>query len=68
MSETTPDLVEQLQTQRQQLENQIREGELSIARSKEQYLKVMGALEFATIQQQQAESSTDDSTEVVEGS
>jgi len=68
MSETTPDLVEQLQTQRQQLENQIREGELSIARSKEQYLKVMGALEFAAIQQQQAESSTDDSTEVVEGS
>jgi len=67
MSETTPDLVEQLQTQRQQLENQIREGELAVARSKEQYLKVMGALEFAAIQKQQAESSTEDNSEVVEG-
>ena len=33
-----------------------------MARLKEQYLKVLGALEFAAIQKQEAEGAADDST------
>ena len=62
MSEAAKSLEDQLQDQRQQLEENIRQTETQMGRLKEQYLKVLGALEFAAIQKQEAENSTDDST------
>ena len=62
MSESVRSLEEQLQDQKQQLEENIRQTEVQMGRLKEQYLKVLGALEFASIQKQEAENSTDDST------
>ena len=52
-------LEEQLQDQRQSLEENIRQTESQMAKLKEQYLKVLGALEFAAIQKQEAEGTTD---------
>ena len=62
MAEAVKSLEDQLQDQKQQLEDNIRQTETQMGRLKEQYLKVLGALEFAAIQKQEAESSTDDST------
>jgi len=62
MSEEVKSLEDQLQDQKQSLEENIRQTEAQMSRLKEQYLKVLGALEFAAIQKQEAESSTDDST------
>ena len=62
MSESAKSLEEQLQDQKQQLEENIRQTEVQMGRLKEQYLKVLGALEFAAIQKQESENSTDDST------
>ena len=62
MSEEVKSLEEQLQDQKQSLEENIRQTEAQMSRLKEQYLKVLGALEFAAIQKQEAESSTNDST------
>tara|TARA_B100001250_G_C19076440_1_gene476598 strand:- start:39 stop:245 length:207 start_codon:yes stop_codon:yes gene_type:complete len=62
MTEATKSLEEQLQDQRQSLEENIRQTESQMAKLKEQYLKVLGALEFAAIQKQEAES-TNDSTD-----
>ena len=59
MSETTKSLEEQLQEQKESLENNIRQTEAQMGRLKEQYLKVLGALEFAAIQKQEAEGTTD---------
>ena len=59
MTEATKSLEEQLQDQRQSLEENIRQTESQMAKLKEQYLKVLGALEFAAIQKQEAEGSTD---------
>ncbi len=59
MTEATKSLEEQLQEQRQSLEENIRQTESQMAKLKEQYLKVLGALEFAAIQKQEAESTTD---------
>ena len=53
---------DQLQDQKQSLEENIRQTEAQMSRLREQYLKVLGALEFAAIQKQEAESTTDDST------
>lgn len=58
--EAPKSLEEQLQDQKSNLENNIREAERQIATLKEQYLKVLGALEFAAIQKQEAEKNTDD--------
>ena len=58
MSEAAKSLEDQLQDQRQQLEENIRQTETQMGRLKEQYLKVLGALEFAAIQKQEAEGST----------
>ena len=58
--ETPKSLEEQLQDQKSNLENNIRESERQIATLKEQYLKVLGALEFAAIQKQEVEKNTDD--------
>ena len=62
MAEAVKSLEDQLQDQKTSLEENIRQTELQMSKLKEQYLKVLGALEFAAIQKQEAESSTDDST------
>jgi len=59
MTEATKSLEEQLQDQRQSLEENIRQTESQMAKLREQYLKVLGALEFAAIQKQEAEGTTD---------
>ena len=59
MSEAPKSLEEQLQEQKESLEDNIRQTEAQMGRLKEQYLKVLGALEFAAIQKQEAEGSTD---------
>ena len=59
MSEATKSLEEQLQEQKESLEDNIRQTEAQMGRLKEQYLKVLGALEFAAIQKQEAEGTTD---------
>ena len=62
MAEAVKSLEDQLQDQKQSLEENIRQTEAQMSRLREQYLKVLGALEFAAIQKQEAEKSTDDST------
>ena len=62
MSESVKSLEEQLQEQKQQLEDNIRQTEAQMGRLKEQYLKVLGALEFAAIQKQEVEGAAEDST------
>ena len=59
MSEATKSLEEQLKDQKESLEDNIRQTEAQMGRLKEQYLKVLGALEFAAIQKQEAEGTTD---------
>ena len=67
MSDAVKPLEEQLQEQQENLENNIRQTEAQLSRLKEQYLKVLGALEFASIQKQQSETTetSDPVTEVV---
>ena len=62
MAEAAKSLEAQLEDQKQQLEDNIRQTEAQMGRLKEQYLKVLGALEFAAIQKQEAEGTTNDST------
>jgi len=62
MAEAAKPLEDQLQDQKQSLEENIRQTEAQMSRLKEQYLKVLGALEFASIQKQEAEG-TNDSTD-----
>ena len=62
MSESVKSLEEQLQDQKQQLEENFRQTEVQMGRLKEQYLKVLGALEFAAIQKQESEGAAEDST------
>ena len=62
MTDAVKSLEDQLQDQKQNLEENIRQTESQMAKLREQYLKVLGALEFAAIQKQEAES-TDDSTD-----
>ena len=59
MTDAVKSLEDQLQDQKQQLEENIRQTEAQMGRLKEQYLKVLGALEFAAIQKQEAEGTTD---------
>ena len=59
MTDAVKSLEDQLQEQKESLEDNIRQTEAQMGRLKEQYLKVLGALEFAAIQKQEAESSTD---------
>lgn len=54
MSDAVKPLEDQLQDQKESLENNIRQTENQLGRLKEQYLKVLGALEFASIQKQQS--------------
>ena len=57
MSESVKSLEDQLVDQRNQLESDVRQTEAQLTRLKEQYLKVLGALEFAAIQKQQVEET-----------
>ena len=59
MTDAVKSLEDQLQDQKQSLEDNIRQTEAQMSRLREQYLKVLGALEFAAIQKQEAESATD---------
>jgi len=61
MSEATKSLEEQLKDQKESLEDNIRQTEAQMGRLKEQYLKVLGALEFAAIKKET--EGTDDSTD-----
>lgn len=62
MAEAVKSLEDQLQDQKKQLEDNIRQTEAQMGRLKEQYLKVLGALEFAEIQKQEVESAANNST------
>ena len=62
MAEAAKSLEAQLEEQKQQLEDNIRQTEAQMGRLKEQYLKVLGALEFASIQKQEAEGTDTVST------
>ena len=62
MAEAAKSLEAQLEEQKQQLEENIRQTETQMGRLKEQYLKVLGALEFAAIQKQEAEGTEADAT------
>ena len=67
MADAQKSLDDQLQEQREDLETQIRDLEAQLMRTKEGYLKVLGAQEFSAIQKQQAETSTESTpTEVVD--
>ena len=57
MSKSVKSLEDQLVDQRNQLESDVRQTEAQLTRLKEQYLKVLGALEFAAIQKQQVEEA-----------
>ena len=59
MADAVKSLEEQLQEQKQNLEDNIRQSEVQMSRLREQYLKVLGALEFAAIQKET--EGTDDS-------
>ena len=61
MAEAAKSLEAQLEEQKQQLEENIRQTETQMGRLKEQYLKVLGALEFAAIQKQETKGNTDES-------
>ena len=62
MAEEAKSLEDQLQDQKTQLEENIRQTETQMSRLKEQYLKVLGALEFAAIQKQEAGGTETDAT------
>ena len=62
MAEAVKSLEDQLQDQKQQLEENIRQTETQMSKLREQYLKVLGALEFAAIQKQEAADTATDST------
>ena len=62
MADTAKSLEAQLEEQKQQLEENIRQTETQMGRLKEQYLKVLGALEFAAIQKQEAAETETDAT------
>ena len=67
MADAPKSLDDQLQEQRESLETQIRDLEAQLMKTKEGYLKVLGAQEFSAIQKQQAETSTESTpTEVVD--
>ena len=67
MTDAPKSLDDQLQDQREQLETTIKDLEAQIMRSKEAYLKILGAQEFSAIQKQQAAAAEENTTtEVVD--
>ena len=63
MADAQQSLDDQLNAQRVQLETQIQELETQLMRTKEAYLKVIGAQEFSAIQKQQAAAAASTETE-----
>ena len=59
MAEAVKSLEDQLQDQKTSLEENIRQTEAQMSKLREQYLKVLGALEFAAIQKQETEGTAD---------
>tara|TARA_R100000329_G_scaffold148684_2_gene137885 strand:- start:409 stop:615 length:207 start_codon:yes stop_codon:yes gene_type:complete len=62
MADAPKSLDEQLQDQRESLESQIQQLETQLMRSKEAYLKILGAQEFSAVQKQQAEAASKENT------
>ena len=61
MTTSTGDtLLDQLIVQKSTLETSIQQSEVNLTKLKEQYLKVLGALEFADLQKKQAEAVAND--------
>ena len=65
MADAPKSLDEQLQDQREGLEAQIQQLETQLMRSKEAYLKILGAQEFSAVQKQQS-ASAENTTEAVD--
>jgi hypothetical protein len=65
MADETKSLEDQLKDQRTEIETNIRQTETQLGRLKEQYLKILGALEFAAIQKQESEDTDIKSEDLV---
>jgi hypothetical protein len=66
MADAPKSLDDQLQEQREGLETQIRELETQLMKTKEGYLKILGAQEYSAILKQQATAAEETTTEVVD--
>ena len=66
MADAPKSLDDQLQEQREDLETQIRDLEAQLMRTKEGYLKILGAQEYSAILKQQATTAEETTTEVVD--
>ena len=66
MADAPKSLDDQLQEQREDLETQIRDLEAQLMRTKEGYLKILGAQEYSAILKQQATAAEETTTEVVD--
>ena len=65
MADAPKSLDDQLQEQREGLETQIKDLEAQLMRTKEGYLKILGAQEYSAILKQQATTAEETTTEVV---
>ena len=66
MADAPKSLDDQLQEQREGLETQIKDLEALLMRTKEGYLKILGAQEYSAILKQQATAAEETTTEVVD--
>ena len=66
MAAAPKSLDDQLQEQREGLETQIKDLEAQLMRTKEGYLKILGAQEYSAILKQQATTAEETTTEVVD--
>ena len=66
MADAPKSLDDQLQEQREGLETQIRDLETQLMKTKEGYLKILGAQEYSAILKQQATTAEETTTEVVD--
>ena len=66
MADAPKSLDDQLQEQREGLETQIRDLETQLMKTKEGYLKILGAQEYSAILKQQATAAEETTTEVVD--
>ncbi len=66
MADAPKSLDDQLQEQREGLETQIKDLEAQLMRTKEGYLKILGAQEYSAILKQQATAAEETTTEVVD--
>ena len=66
MADAPKSLDDQLQEQREGLETQIRDLEAQLMKTKEGYLKILGAQEYSAILKQQAVEAEETTPEVVD--